>query len=350
MTELENNKDCCLQNNKKIILNILIILFVLCLFLGLVSLKYYYDKNYLYLIEPKEMPSVDKIFTYEILEEPLKNFYINTSHNSYLANNQIFGRSREQNTLGILYTGARCIELDIISDKNNTPIVSHDGWDVYKSTFESHCKVISEFAFKLTNDPLIIYLEIHNADNEIYMINIRNVILKYFEDRLYENRFNNSTKETYLPNVKLKDLLGKICIVINYFNMNIGKQIEGKNYKEGLKNRIEYLDPIVHATTDEPENGWFGDGYIMRGQSSNDKIENVFSKFVRVYPYNVIRSKNFDIEPFIKNGYSLIALNKTSNTTNIDSNLKKYNEFFKKSNIIPKYWIIENNIWKKINL
>lgn len=345
MKELKNNRESSLDNNKKIILNILLVLFLLCLLLAFISLKNYFNKNILYLVEPSKMPSVDNIFTNEILEEPLKNFYINTSHNSYLANNQILGESKDNNTLGVLYSGARCIELDIIADKNNNPIVSHGGWDIYTSTFESHCKTIEDFAFKLTNDPLILYLEIHNADNEIYMKNIRDIIIKYFKNRLYEHDFDKKTKETYLPNAKLKNLLGKICIVINYFNMNIGKQLENKHYKEGLENRIKYLDSVVHATTDEPEGGWFSDGYIMRSQNNNDKIENVFSKFVRVYPYNIIRSKNFDIEPFIMNGYSLIAINKT----NIDINLKKYNKFFKLSNIVPKYWKYIDNRWQKNN-
>lgn len=206
-----------------------------------------------------------------------------------------------------------------------------------------HCQVIKDYVFKLTNDPLIIYLEIHNADKEKYMKNIADLIIKYFGNRLYENYFNKKTYDTYLPNVKLKDLLGKICIVVNYFNMNIGEQVPNKKYKIGLKHRIIYLDPIIHATTDEPENGWFGNGYIMRGQSNKAEIKNEFNKFVRVYPYNIIRSKNYDIEPFINNGYSLIAINKT----NDDENTKKYNNFFKISNIMPKYWIYSNNLWIK---
>jgi hypothetical protein len=179
------------------------------------------------------------------------------------------------------------------------------------------------------------------------MKNIADLIIKYFNNRLYEHYFNKltyKTYNTYLPNVKLKYLLGKICIVVNYFNMNIGEYLPNKNYKIGLHNRITYLDPIIHATTDEPENGWLRNGdYIMRGQSNKDDIKDEFSKFVRVYPYNIIRSKNYDIIPFINNGYSLIAINKTNN----DVNTKNYNDFFKISNIIPKYWSFTNNSWIK---
>jgi hypothetical protein len=340
--KLNSNYYCCHNSYSNININ-KITYIIICLLLLLIIIKYILDKNILYLKEPQTLPSIDKIFPNEILEEPLKNFYINTSHNSYLSNNQIFGISRAKNTLGAIYTGSRCIELDIISGYNEIPFISHNGWDIKASTFESHCQVIKDFAFKLTNDPLIIYLEIHNANKENYMKNIAKLIDKYFKDRLYEHNIDNYTYNTYLPNAKLKDLLGKICIVINYFNMNIGEKVPNTNYNVGLKHSIIYLHPRVHATADEPDNGWFDTDYLMRNQNNKNKIENVFNKFVRVYPNNLFRSQNYNIKPFIENGYSLISMNKTNN----DEFIKTYNDFFKISNIIPKYWNYTNNIWQK---
>ncbi len=311
------------------------------------------EKNSSFANRPSSMPSAQNRLFNQILDEPLRNFYINTSHNSYLADNQVGGISSHGNTLSSLYSGARCIELDLRFPKDkvqqlaNVPVVAHKGADHKMSVFEDHCIAIRDFAFALTNDPLIIYLEIDHADKQQYMQNIASLIRRYWGDRLYDytfdkyyskNSFSNDEFNRYLPNAPLRNLLGKICVVINFYNMNIGQEI-GKNYRLGLKNRNEILAPVVHATTDEDKAGWFGRGNIMFGQPSSDPPIHSFFSFGRVYPANLLRSDNYNMAPFVQNGYSLIAFNLSYR----DKFLPHYRQMFQVENIIPKFWYVNSN-------
>lgn len=305
------------------------------------------DKNSGFANRPSSMPNAQNRLFNQILDEPLRNFYINTSHNSYLADNQVAGVSSKNNTLSALYSGARCIELDLRYPKDkfqqtaNLPMVAHKGVDIKMSTFEEHCQAVRDFAFVLTSDPLIIYLEIDDADKKEYMQNIANLIQRYWGNRLYDytfSKFGNGDFNSYFPNAPLRNLLGKICIVVNYFNMNIGN---------GLKHRNEILGPFIHATTDEPDGGWFDRGNIMYGQSSNKKPVSSFFSFARVYPANLLRSDNYDMTPFIESGYSLIAFNLSFR----DQYLKQNSEMFRVENIIPKFWYVNSNgNWEKASV
>lgn len=278
-----------------------------------------------------------------ILDLPLFNFYINSSHNSYLDSAQVGGISSASNTLRCLQMGARCIELDISRDTKDVPIVTHKDVDLKTSLLSDHFQIIEKNAFLNTNDPLFIFLEIYNMNYEDYAKNIEKLITQFLGPRLYEftlsqvfkNKANDINK--YLPNVPIKKLLGKICIIINYFGMNIG---------DGLKHRNKYLAPVVHATTDEPNGGWYGinSKSIIFGQPETAQIDNVFKNLGRVYTANLISaiksSDNYNIQPYIDNGYSFNAINFTSKT---NKDLTYNLEFFKSSNILPKNYYETND-------
>ena len=287
-----------------------------------------------------------------ILDLPLFNFYINSSHNSYLDSVQIIGNSSANNTLRCLQMGARCIELDISKDTKgitdpvnplmyipilkDIPVVSHKKTDASTSVLRDHLEIIKNNAFLNTNDPLFIFLEIYDTQYEEYMENIGKLIKHHLGSRLYEFtldkvfKSNSNDIDKYLPNVPIKNLLGKICIIINYFGMNVGN---------GLEYRDKYLAPVVHATTDEPKNGWYDNNSksIISGQAETSQIKNSFKSLVRVYPSNLFSAisseSNYYIQPYIDNGYSFIAINFVS----VQNKYLEYNlEFFKSSNILPK--------------
>lgn len=289
-----------------------------------------------------------RINKYEILDEPLRNFYIKSSHNSYIGGNaQILAKSSTNNTRNaILKYGARCIELDLMPSANtinfidfsnpSEPMVSHSGWDSGVSRFEDHCKMIKDVAFSNTDDPFIIYLEINKMNNNEYTRLINYYIKTHLGGMLYEHTFVKTDFDTYFPNVPIKKLLGKICIVMNYYLSDL----KSNEKPQAFKNRSDFLFPVVHGTTNEPDGGWFnGKGYMLKGQSSNDTSNATFSKMERVYPYNTLFSSNFSPEQWYNKGYSIISMNVQRN----DSYMSYYNYLFSIGSIHPKNWYVDRN-------
>lgn len=309
--------------------------------------------------ESKYLPNINSIVDYskrinrdEILDEPLRNFYIKSSHNSYLGgSSQILTKSSPNNTKdAILKYGARCIEIDL-SPSHKTlnavygvnrsyPMVSHAGWDSGVSSFEDHCKVIQSVAFQNTSDPLIIYLEINGMDDTDYTRQINNLIKRYLGNRLYEHTFSKlnfyNDFNKYFPNAPIKDLLGKICIVMNYYLSDL----KSNEKQQALKNREEFLFPVVHSTTDEPGDGWYsGRGYMIKGQSADDPSRTTFSKLERVFPANTLFSSNFYTSEWFDKGYSIISMNVHIN----DSQMEVYNSQFPVGGFYPKNFYSNKN-------
>jgi glycerophosphoryl diester phosphodiesterase len=54
------------------------------------------------------------------MTKPLTDYYVNTSHNTYLMSNQLTGESSVHAYINALKKGCRCVELDIwVRSMNN---------------------------------------------------------------------------------------------------------------------------------------------------------------------------------------------------------------------------------------
>ena len=261
----------------------------------------------------------------DILNKKLCDFWVNSSHNSFLEGYQVLGESRISNLSNALESGARCIELDI-QNGVDTPLVMHTG--SLPGYLSDYLSVIRDEAFKNTNDPLILYLEIFHSSVETHMKNIQSMIKSYLGGRLYEGTLNTYNESNYCFNVPIKKLLGKIVIVINYYNMNNGN---------GLEYRDKYLYHICHALSAGPEHGSLVDNV---GADSDDSLKiKQSNKVIRVYPNNILTSSNYNPDPFWSSNYNFVSLN----FGNDDDNLKKNNKKFKYCSFVPFDIIISEN-------
>ncbi|KAK7202587.1 PLC-like phosphodiesterase [Myxozyma melibiosi] len=92
---------------------------------------------------------------------PFSHYYISSSHNTYLTQNQLSGKASVDGYVNALLSGARCIEIDVWNGKNGNPKVVH-GWTlVHPVDFKEVCEAIAENAFKTTPFPLLLSLETH---------------------------------------------------------------------------------------------------------------------------------------------------------------------------------------------
>ena len=260
----------------------------------------------------------------ELLSKPLNEFFINTSHNTYLPCTQNIDIASSEAIKRSLGMGARVIELDCFA-KNNTgkkpkdlePVVAHgiqrssgDIFTTSKISFEECIDVIATYGF-LTSDPLIICLEL-NTNNLIYtQKRIKEIIKLKLGDKLlsHEYKISNKINRKYFTNELIGNLLNKVIII-------------------GEKDITNELTDLIDGT--------FGEDNLFNSNHLDKKlIDKINSPGIiqRIYPHGNITghlSYNYDPSIFWKNKNQMVALNFQS----VDNNLMKNIAMFKNASFV----------------
>lgn len=142
------------------------------------------------------------------LDRPLNEYFISSSHNTYLLGRQVNGKSSIEAYIRALQQACRCVEIDCWDGPDGRPIVLH-GRTMTSSVLFSDCiSIIGKYAFTESPYPLIISLEVHcNDEQQQVMVDI---MIKTLGERLVRLPYMNNP--TALPSPE--DLRHRILIKV----------------------------------------------------------------------------------------------------------------------------------------
>jgi phosphatidylinositol phospholipase C delta len=192
------------------------------------------------------------------LNRPFNEYYISSSHNTYLPGNQYMDESSTEPYVTTLSKGCRCVEVDCWDGSDGRPIVMHGRSFTTNVLFSDCIKVINDYAFRHSPYPLIISLEVHC--NPLQQAAMAEIMRKIFGDKLVTVALD--PESTVLPSPE--ELKNKILIKVKASSEDLNEL--GQTYETLTRPRRLSSPFSKSSTVDIP---CVPVGIPMASQSSN---------------------------------------------------------------------------------
>uniref|UniRef100_A0A0S7EWU4 Phosphoinositide phospholipase C n=1 Tax=Poeciliopsis prolifica TaxID=188132 RepID=A0A0S7EWU4_9TELE len=178
--------------------------------LGVISLQAF--SSYLSSEENGVIPP-EKLDQSEDMNFPLSQYFINSSHNTYLTAGQLAGSSSVEMYRQVLLAGCRCVELDVWKGRTaeEEPVITHGFTMTSEISFKEVIEAIAECAFKTSPFPVILSFENH-VDSLKQQAKMAEYCRSIFGEALLIDPLDKYPLEAGVPLPSPQELMGKILI------------------------------------------------------------------------------------------------------------------------------------------
>lgn len=153
------------------------------------------------------LPTIDEQREFT-LNRPMNEYFISSSHNTYLLGRQVAGQSSVEGYISALVRGCRCVEVDCWDGGDGQPLVVHGHTLTSSIGFLEVMNTINKYAFVKSKFPLWISLEVHCSPAQQAIMT--KVIRDTFGEKLVTEPLDPDSSKLPSPSELMERILIKV--------------------------------------------------------------------------------------------------------------------------------------------